>query len=225
MVCQLKNLYLQLMATKRKRGHPSITTKTNQEELLKAALKAFALSGYEGTNIKQLGEEAGIAPSLFYYHFKDKIGLWQKSIQLVAKELNNKLTLEDLSDPLLDNSEIIKKWISSFIYFSAKNPEFHQVISYEMSHPSPRADWLIDNILKPLHQNLLNLISTMEMTGYMKKIPIASFVSILIGSANVFFTQAYQTKKLYQLNVFEKKIIQQHTETVISILFDGIIKK
>ena len=31
------------MATKRKRGRPSITTKTNQEELLKAALKAFAL--------------------------------------------------------------------------------------------------------------------------------------------------------------------------------------
>ena len=122
-------------------------------------------------------------------------------------------------------SEVIKKWISSFIYFSAKNPEFHQVISYEMSHPSPRADWLIDNILKPLHQNLISLISTMEMTGYIKKIPLASFISILIGSANVFFTQAYQTKKLYQLNVFEEKIIQQHTETVISILFDGIIKK
>ena len=65
----------------------------------------------------------------------------------------------------------------------------------------------------------------MEMTGYIKKIPLASFISILIGSANVFFTQAYQTKKLYQLNVFEEKIIQQHTETVISILFDGIIKK
>lgn len=213
------------MTTKRKRGRPSNTTKTNQEELLKAALRAFALNGFEGTNIKQLGEEAGIAPSLFYYHFKDKIGLWQKSIQFVAKELNDKLNLEDLSDPLLDNSEVIKKWISSFIYFSAKNPEFHQVISYEMSHPSPRADWLIDNILKPLHQNLINLISTMEMTGYIKKIPIASFASILIGSANVFFTQAYQTKKLYQLNVFEEKIIQQHTETVISILFDGLRKK
>ena len=213
------------MATKRKRGRPSFTTKTNQEELLKAALKGFALSGYEGTSIKQLGEEAGIAPSLFYYHFKDKIGLWQKSIQLVAKELNNKLNLEDLSDPLLDNSEVIKKWISSFIYFSAKNPEFHQVISYEMSHPSPRADWLIDNVLKPLHQNLINLISTMEANGYLKKMSLASFVSIMIGSANIFFTQAYQMKKLYQLDVFEEKNIQQHTETIFSILFDGILNK
>ena len=47
------------MTTKRKRGRPSNTTKTNQEELLKAALRAFALNGFEGTNIKQLGEELG----------------------------------------------------------------------------------------------------------------------------------------------------------------------
>lgn len=217
------------MAAKRKRGRPSIADETKKEELLKAALKAFALSGFEGTNIKQLGEEAGIAPSLFYYHFKDKIGLWQESIQLVAQELNDKLSLEDFNnsiyDPLLDNLVIISKWISSFIYFSAKNPEFHQVISYEMSHQSLRADWLIDNVLEPLHQNLLNLVSSQEMNGYIKKIPLASFVSILIGSANVFFIQGYQMKKLYGVDVFEEKIIQQHTETVISILFDGILKK
>ena len=176
-----------------------------------------------------MGEEAGIAPSLFYYHFKDKIGLWQESIQLVAQELNDKLSLEDFNnsiyDPILDNLVIIRKWISSFIYFSAKNPEFHQVISYEMSHPSQRADWLIDNVLEPLHQNLLNLISSQNMNRYIKKIPLASFVSILIGSANVFFIQGYQTKKLYGVDVFEEKIIQQHTETVISILFDGILEK
>ena len=217
------------MATKRKRGRPSIADETKKEELLKAALKAFALSGFEGTNIKQLGKEAGIAPSLFYYHFKDKIRLWQESIQLVAKELNDKLGLEDFNnsiyDPVLDNLVIIRKWISSFIYFSAKNPEFHQVISYEMSHPSQRADWLIDNVLEPLHQNLLNLVSSQEMNGYIKKIPLASFVSILIGSANVFFIQGYQMKKLYGVDVFEEKIIQQHTETVISILFDGILEK
>ena len=213
------------MKTSRKRGRPSKANQTDTEILLKLSLKTFALNGYEGTNLKELGKSAGIAPSLLYYHFKNKFGLWQESIQFVAKELNDKLNLEDLDDLSLDNIEIIKKWISSFIYFSAKNPEFHQVISYEMSHPSPRADWLIDNVLKPLHQNLINLISTMEANGYLKKMSLASFVSIMIGSANIFFTQAYQMKKLYQLDVFEEKNIKQHTETIFSILFDGILNK
>ena len=65
----------------------------------------------------------------------------------------------------------------------------------------------------------------MEANEYLKKMSLASFVSIMIGSANIFFTQAYQMKKLYQLDVFEEKNIKQHTETIFSILFDGILNK
>ena len=127
------------MATKRKRGRPSLSTKTNREDLLKAALKAFALSGFEGTNVKQLGAKAGIAPSLFYYHFDDKIGLWKAALKLEAQQLEQAMESVELSNPSNDIIGFLKNWISTFIHFSAKHPEFHQVISYEMAHPSDRA--------------------------------------------------------------------------------------
>ena len=211
------------MATKRKRGRPSLATKTNRADLLKAALKAFALNGFEGTNVKQLGEEAGIAPSLFYYHFKDKIGLWQAALQLEAKQLEQAMPSTELGDLAINPIDILKKWISTFIYFSAKHPAFHQVISYEMAHPSSRADWLLEHILQPLHTDLQKQITSLHNAGVIKKVPIVNFVSIAIGAANVFFNQAYQMKKLYGVDVFEEAAITQHIETVTALFLNGIL--
>ena len=64
--------------------------------------------------------------------------------------------------------------MSAYIYFSAKHPEFHQVISYEMANPFSRADWLVEHILQPLHTNLQEQISTLQAAGFIKKIPIAN---------------------------------------------------
>jgi len=213
------------MPTKRKRGRPSIATKTNQEALLKAALKAFAMSGFEGTNVKQLGEKAGIAPSLFYYHFKDKVGLWQAALQLEAKQLEEAMKPDELGAPSIRPIEFLKKWMIAYIYFSARHPEFHQVISYEMANPSPRADWLLEHILQPLHTNLQKQISALQAAGLIRKIPIANFVSIVIGAANVFFIQGYQMEKLYEVDVFAESAINQHIDTVIELFLFGIFKE
>lgn len=213
------------MTTKRKRGRPSIATKTNQEALLKAALKAFAINGFEGTNVKQLGEEAGIAPSLFYYHFKDKVGLWQAALQLEAKQLEEAMKPEELGDPSIRPIDFLKKWMIAYIYFSARHPEFHQVISYEMANPSSRSDWLLEHILQPLHANLQQQITALQEAGFIKKIPIANFVSIVIGAANVFFIQGYQMKKLYEVDVFKDTEVMQHAETVIEIFLNGVLVK
>lgn len=211
------------MATKRKRGRPSLATKTNREALLKAVLKAFALNGFEGTNVKKLGEEAGIAPSLFYYHFKDKIGLWKAALQLVAEQLEQAMQSAELGDLATNSVVFLKEWISLFIRFSANHPEFHQVISYEMAHPSARADWLLEHILQPLHIDLQKQINDLQTAGLIKKMPVANFVSIAIGAANVFFIQGYQMKKLYAVDVFEESAINQHIETVIELFLKGIL--
>jgi len=52
---------------------------------------------------------------------------------------------------------------------------------------------------------------------------MAHFVSIVIGAANIFFSQAYQMEKLYGVNVFDQKVINQHTETIIELLLKGIL--
>lgn len=212
------------MTSKRKRGRPSKTTKTDSTLLLKAALKAFALHGFEGTNVKQLAAEAGVAPSLFYYHFKDKEGLWRAAIKQEAKPLAAMTRVLETADQQLDKLETLKKRLGVFIQFSAKHPEFHQVITYEMAHQSARADWLLTNILRPLHLNFQQEFQKLERADLIKKLHLPSFISILIGAANIYFNQAYQTKQLYDVDVFEEQEVNKHIDTVIELFFNGILK-
>jgi AcrR family transcriptional regulator len=213
------------MAIKRKRGRPSVTSKINREELLKSALKAFAHHGFEGTNVKQLGREAGIAPSLFYYHFKDKLGLWKEALKLEAKQLERAMELESFDDSSVNQLYILKHWIRAFIHFSANHPEFHQVIAFEMAHQSKRADWLLEHILRPLQADIEKRINILQTAGLIKKIPMANFTSITVGAANVFFTQGYQMQKLYGVDVFEEEEVNRHAEAVIELFLNGILVK
>ena len=92
-----------------------------------------------------------------------------------------------------------------------------------MANPSARADWLLEQVLKPLHTDFQNQITILQDIGIIKKMPMAHFVSIVIGAANIFFSQAYQMEKLYGVNVFDQKVINQHTETIIELLLKGIL--
>ena len=47
-------------------------TKDNRERILQAALAALSGRGYERTTVKDIAEEARVAPGLIHYYFKSK---------------------------------------------------------------------------------------------------------------------------------------------------------
>ncbi|GKU82670.1 TetR/AcrR family transcriptional regulator [Niallia sp. NCCP-28] len=52
-----------------------------KEELKKAALKFFALNGYEGTSLNQIADEVGIKKSSIYSHYKGKDELFLEVVR------------------------------------------------------------------------------------------------------------------------------------------------
>ncbi|HHY84083.1 MAG TPA: TetR/AcrR family transcriptional regulator [Verrucomicrobia bacterium] len=54
-------------------GAQSLTRK----QILSAALKHFAHSGYAATSVQQIVSDARVSKPALYYHFKDKAGLFQ----------------------------------------------------------------------------------------------------------------------------------------------------
>ena len=211
------------ISMKRRRGRPSATAQANQEELLKVALNLFAKNGFEGTNIKTIASEAGVAGSLFYHHYKNKEGLWKAAMLALSKKMTLEIAAGEKLFRDLDALNFLKAWMRQFIYFSAKHPEFHQIISYELAHASERADWLLSQILMPLHATVKQQLNTLQAEGLIKQIPIANFISIAIGAANIFFIQAYQMKKLYDVDVFDEAEIARHADVVNELFFKGIL--
>ena len=48
-----------------------------RQQLLRAALKHFANSGYAATSVQHIVDDARLSKPALYYHFKDKAGLFQ----------------------------------------------------------------------------------------------------------------------------------------------------
>lgn len=62
----------------RPRGRPLASSAGEaRAQILAAAAEAFALTGYEGTDIEAVARAAGCNRSLIYHHFKDKAGLFR----------------------------------------------------------------------------------------------------------------------------------------------------
>jgi len=48
-----------------------------REQILRAALKAFADAGYAGTSVQEIVDAARVTKPTMYYHFQNKAGLYQ----------------------------------------------------------------------------------------------------------------------------------------------------
>ncbi len=57
-----------------------------RERIWRAGLKHFAASGYAGTGVQQIVDEAGVTKPTMYYHFGSKAGLYEKLIESAFTE-------------------------------------------------------------------------------------------------------------------------------------------
>lgn len=58
--------------------------KDTKSRLLEAALEIFARDGYEGTNIKEIAEAAGLVKSGLYRHYDSKRAIWEAAIGMTS---------------------------------------------------------------------------------------------------------------------------------------------
>jgi len=75
-------------------------TKIHLEQILDAALTVFAKDGVQGASIRAIAKEAGCDPSLIYYHFKDKEGMFEAVLDRCFGPVVTELSaLGDAQDP------------------------------------------------------------------------------------------------------------------------------
>lgn len=57
-----------------------------RQQILRAALKHFAHSGYSAASVQQIVDEARVSKPALYYHFQDKAGLFQALVDQAHDE-------------------------------------------------------------------------------------------------------------------------------------------
>jgi len=203
---------------RKKRGRPFANK--DLSEVLNAAAIVFSKKGFDGAQIKHIAQHANLSTSLLQYHIKTKEELWKLAVTRLGDELMQHLKEIESYFKDLEGIPLMKAYNRQFIYFSAKRPEFFKIAFHEISNESHRAEWMMDEILTPIHEQFgaqagPNNQAIEETLG----LSPAHVHSLVLGAANMFFALSFHYKRQYGLDTFDKEEIDKYVDFVNETIF------
>src|SRR5260370_17665695 len=106
------------------------------DDVLSAALHAFATHGYQGVSVRTLNRELGVSHNLLHQRFGSKLGIWYAAVDWGFGRLTEELgqAISGSGDPL----EQLRRFIHTFVEFSARHPDLQRLVIQEGGSPSER---------------------------------------------------------------------------------------
>lgn len=132
-------------------------------KLLLVALTHFAARGYEGVQVREVAEEAGVSKPTLYYHFESKEGLFRQLclVALTFTERRVHLMVEPLLEPLPKDPHAARaatlRLARAYLDLLQEIPEFTGFILRSIAVPAPDSGFrdlmpLVERALSPLGQ-------------------------------------------------------------------------
>lgn len=148
-----------------------ISSKSAKDRLLEAAVKSFAMNGYNGTSTRMLVKEADVNISAIPYYFENKEGLYEAVLWHIiskfreeraekAQEIRNALAQSDLShEKARDLLHDFMGSVADFLLSEQASPYMGQIMVREQMQPSFVFDRFYDDMMKPMHETLTRLVA------------------------------------------------------------------
>jgi AcrR family transcriptional regulator len=150
------------------------------DEILGAALEAFAESGYAATSVRQLARRLGVSHNLLPQRFGSKERLWYAAVDHGFAALAEAARFEIAAG---DSIETIRRLIIRFIEGTATQPALLRIIGQEATHPGPRLDHLYDRYIGPTTRSVERGLEHLYRAGRARHVPTAAFYFLLTHGA------------------------------------------
>jgi AcrR family transcriptional regulator len=167
-----------------------VTKMDRRQQILQAARQVFAKEGFQRATIKKIAIEAGLkSPSLVYWYFEHKKGLFQAMVEELSPVLSQ---LPNLWERIDDPPEKMLLLIARTFLSTFDNPEARQLFRIFLSE-APRVPETANNFAEKIVLGLNFVISYLEHqidigrlrphdTQSSARSFIGSFLTYMIGS-------------------------------------------
>ncbi|CAG7628835.1 HTH-type transcriptional repressor NicS [Paenibacillus solanacearum] len=144
-------------------------------KILNAAKTLFAQKGYEGTTVRQICDEAGVALALVSYHFGGKENVFYALFETYAPSFLQKAY--DLADPVADLQSLIRE----FARFRLAEPELINLLQQEVMMQSPRLE-KVQHIVYALWLQLRAILEAGKRQGRFEYESLRHTVHFVVGT-------------------------------------------
>ena len=169
-----------------------------EARLLEAAGEIFAEVGYRSATVRQICEKAGANVAAVNYHFGDKEGLYLAVLRSVPKAHAEKYPPSRGLGVNVTAEARLRTYVESLLrrIFDAGRPGWHaKIITRELAEPTRALDSLLEEVARPLHQEL------------------AAIVRQLLGSA------CDDAVRLCSLSIMGQCVYYHHARAVLARLY------
>ena len=169
---------------------PKNADRETRQRLLQAAVMLFADRGYKNTSVREICELAGANVSSINYHFRDKLGLYQEVIAMVADAMDR--TKQEALDAAAGGTP--EKRLRDYIRHMVRRVMGEEknwlvdLIGREMALPSPAFGLIVEKGILPSGRRLAQLVS--EVSGLPAGDPRTQFCAGMVHAQCFFFSGA-----------------------------------
>ena len=206
----------------RKQQQRSIVT---QQKLLDAAIEAFSENGFKGTSTRDIAERAGVHHPLITYHFKNKDQLWKAATGKIFREFNISLVKAMAEIPDVEPKAKAEAFIHTYLHYSRGQPALHRIILQEASAPSERLDWLTENHLKPLFDEVHKALVGLQDIGVAPPGSAALLFNMIRVCAGGLVALKLELKSTSGIDLDSDEEISELADMICRVFFPGELPK
>ena len=192
---------------------------STRERILATALELFSELSFDGATTREIARRSGVTQGLLNYHFSSKDELWRAAVDGIFAELSDALDKRAEGLRGVDSLTVAKLLIRDFVYFSARYPQLHRIITQECKTDGPRMDWLVERHVRPRFEQTTAMFARLVQSGDVPDIPVAHLYYLLTGAGPTMFVLAPECRRLTGLDPKAAEVIEAHADAVITLLF------
>lgn len=168
------------------RGRPRIR---DDDEILRAALHAFAEHGYDGMSLRTLNVEMGLSRGTINQRFHSKEQLWYAAIDHEFRHLIDDLNAE-LQQRVLPDDDLsrVREGIRAFLIASVRRPELVRLMNQEGLHSTSRLDYIMTSFTLPTLTPVWQALNRLADAGVVRSVPARTLLFLIAHGAAAPFT-------------------------------------
>lgn len=195
-----------------------IQREQTRDQILAAAVKIFARSGYEAASLARIAGEAGVKKALVQYHFSTKQRLWQDAATRLWRERNRRMNEALAGESGDDLAERMRVGFTSLLEFTRENPEWLWFMFHEAAVNGERMQWLIEEFLQEDYRLGEAFVRHGQQRGQMRDGSPLHLLHLISGALAYNLLVAPQTLRVTGIDLASAESIQHQVALLQSLL-------
>lgn len=202
----------------RKQQQRSVVT---QQKLLDAAIEAFSENGFKGTSTRDIADRAGVHHPLITYHFKNKDQLWRAATDRIFREFNISLVKAMAEIPDAEPKAKAEAFVRTYLHYSRSQPALHRIILQEANGEHERMQWLTDNHLRPMFDEVHKALANLQNIGVAPQGSPAMLFNMIRVCAGGLIALKLELKSTSNIDLDSDEQIAELGDLIIRVFFPG----